>query len=187
MKAVAIVGSAREGGNTELITARAMKVLESDGITIEIIRLADKTIMPCTHCNECKREETCPLEDDLLPVYHIMKAADAIILASPVYFGSVTGKMKSFLDRAGMISYMNGYPFRRKAGGSIVVAGRNGGNFTNSQFLLWFMIEEMIVPGSTGWNVVFGNEIGEIWADLEGIETIDTFAKNLSWLIKKIS
>ena len=186
MKVIGIVGSPRIEGNTEQLTQEALSIIKGNGIDTELIRLAEKNILPCTACDACESEETCPLDDDLLPLYHRLKQADGIILASPVYFGSATPQLKAFMDRAGYISYNNGYTFARKAGGPLVVAGRNGGNFTNAQLILWFMILGMIVPGSNDWNTAFGTKAGEVWEDTSGIDTVRVFADNLAWLVKKL-
>jgi multimeric flavodoxin WrbA len=187
MKVVAIVGSPRNGGNTEQLTQEALRIIQEKGIDTELVSLAEKNILPCTACGACESEEICPLDDDLLPLYHLLKEADGIILASPVYFGSASSQLKAFMDRAGYISYNNGRTFERKAGGPLVVAGRNGGNFTNVQLLLWFMILGMVVPGSTDWNTAFGTEPGEIWEDTSGIDTVRAFAENLAWVVKKLA
>ncbi len=187
MRAVAFVGSPRVEGNTELLTNMVLEIMAAGGVETELVRLAGREILPCIACGGCTLEEACPLDDGLLPLYHKAKAADAIILASPVYFSSVSGKMKAFMDRVGYISYENGYTLKRKVGGPLAVAGRNGGNFTNSQLLLWFMILGMVVPGSTDWNCAFGNEIGEVWDDREGVNNIRVFAENLVWLMKKLA
>ena len=187
MKVVGIVGSPRIGGNTEQLTQEALRVIEGNGIDTEMVRLAEMDILPCTGCRLCKVEEDCPLEDDLLPLYQQLKEADGIILASPVFFGSATPELKTFMDRAGYISYNNDYTFARKVGGPLVATGRNGGNFTNAQLMLWFMILGMIVPGSTGWNTALGTGVGEIWEDTRGIEIVRTFAENLSWLVNKLA
>lgn len=186
MKVVGIVGSPRIGGNTEQLTQEALRIIGEKGIDTELVRLAEKTILPCTGCDACESEETCPLDDDLLPLYHRLREVNGIILASPVYFGSATPQLKAFMDRAGYISYNNGYTFARKAGGPLVVAGRNGGNFTNAQLILWFMILGMIVPGSNDWNSAFGSEPGDIWEDTSGIDTGRVFAENLAWLVTKL-
>lgn len=187
MKVVGVVGSPRLGGNTEQLTQEALNTIHEKGIDTELIRLAKKNILPCTECGACESEETCPLDDDLLPLYHRLKEADGIILASPVFFGSATPELKALMDRAGYISYNNGFTFSRKAGGPLVVAGRNGGNFTNTQLILWFMILGMIVPGSVDWNTAFGTEPGEIWDDKSGMHTVRVFAENLAWLVKKLA
>jgi multimeric flavodoxin WrbA len=187
MKVIGIVGSPRIRGNTEQLTEEALRILREQGIDTELVHLAEKKILPCTVCGACEGEETCTLDDDLLPLYQAVKGADGLILASPVFFGSATPQLKAFMDRAGYISYHNGFTFARKAGGPLVVAGRNGGNFTNVQLILWFMILGMIVPGSTDWNTAFGSAPGDIWKDTDGIDAVRNFAANLAWLIKKLA
>jgi multimeric flavodoxin WrbA len=187
MKVLGIVGSPRIRGNTEQLTEEALRILREQGIQTELVRLAEKKILPCTACGVCEGKETCALDDDLLPLYHRVKDADGLILASPVFFGSATPRLKAFMDRAGYISYNNGFTFARKAGGPLVVAGRNGGNFTNTQLILWFMILGMIVPGSTDWNTAFGSSPGDIWKDTGGIDAVRNFAGNLAWLLKKLA
>jgi len=187
MNVIGVVGSPRVGGNTEQLTQEALRIIREEGIDTELIRLAETKVLPCTACGACEGEENCPLDDDLLPLYHELKRADGIILASPVFFGSASPQLKAFMDRAGYISYNNGNTLARKAGGPLVAAGRNGGNYTNTQLLLWFMILGMIVPGSNDWNTAFGGEPGEVWEDSGGIETVRIFASNLAWLVKKLS
>ena len=97
--------------NTEILTRHALKAIREEGIDTELISLSDLDIKPCNACMLCKKEERCPIEDDLFPIYLKMKAADAIILASPVYFGSATAQIKAFMDRAGYIAYNNGLLF----------------------------------------------------------------------------
>jgi multimeric flavodoxin WrbA len=92
----------------------------------------------------------------------------------------------SLLDRAGYVSRANGNMLSRKLGGPVVVARRAGQNFTLAQLLYWYMINDMIVPGSTYWNVAFGMTPGEVNEDKEGIQTVTRFAENLAWLAKKI-
>lgn len=187
MNVVGIVGSPRIGGNTEQLTEEALRIVREQGIESELVRLAEKKILPCTVCGACENEETCPLDDDLLPLYHRLKEADGIILASPVFFSSATPELKAFMDRAGYISYNHGYTLARKAGGPLVVAGRNGGNFTNTQLILWFLFLGMVVPGSNDWNTAFGSAPGDIWKDHSGIENVRKFATNLAWLVKKLA
>jgi multimeric flavodoxin WrbA len=187
MNVIGIVGSPRIKGNTEQLTREALRIVEEQGIDTEMVRLAERQILPCTACGACEDEEICTLDDDLLPLYERLKRADGVILASPVFFGSATPEMKAFMDRTGYISYNNGYTFARKAGGPLVTAGRNGGNFTNTQLLLWFLILGMIVPGSNDWNTAFGSAPGDIWQDDSGVETVRQFAANLGWLVKRLA
>jgi len=187
VKAIGIVGSPRKGGNTEILTNHTLKAIEEEGIDTEIIRLAGLDIRPCNACMVCKKEERCPIDDDLWPLYTQMKAAEAIILASPVYFGSATATIKALMDRAGYIALNNGRLFAGKVGGPLVIARRAGQNFTFAQLMYWFHISGFYMPGSTYWNVVFGREKGEVNNDEEGLTTAWNFGKNIALLVKKLN
>lgn len=186
MKMLAISGSPRSQGNTEKLLRIALEVLEDKGIETELISLVGKLILPCTACMACKKEPRCVLEDDFDPIFHKMVSSDGFIVGSPVYFGSATAEIVALLDRAGYVARQNGNLFNRKVGGPVVVARRIGQNFTLAQLLMWFMINGMIVPGSSYWNIAFGREKGDVVEDEEGIRTIRTFAENLAWLLRII-
>ena len=186
MKAIAIVGSPRKGGNTEILARHTLKAIEEEGLETELISLADLDIKPCTACKVCKKEESCPIDDDFWPIYIKMKQADAVILASPVQFGSATPSIKAIMDRAGYVAYWNGRVFERKVGGPLVVARRAGQNFTLAQLAYWFYIMGCFVPGSTYWNIAFGEEKGEVEKDEEGLKTAWNFGKNVAFLVKKL-
>ncbi|MFC1908526.1 flavodoxin family protein [Chloroflexota bacterium] len=187
MKAIGIVGSPRENGNTEIITRHTLKSVKEEGIETELIRLAGLDIRPCTACMACAEEETCPIGDDVLPIYEKMKVADAIILASPVYYGSATAYIKALMERTGYISRHSGNKFEGKVGGPLVVARRAGKNFTFAQLTYWFQILGFYIPGSTYWNVAFGRDIGSVEKDEEGMSTAWTFGKNVAFLVKKLN
>ena len=187
MKVIGIVGSPRKKGNTELLTAHSLKAIAEEGLDTELIRLAGLEIKPCNACMVCKKEERCPIEDDLFPIYLKMKEADGIILASPVYYGSATALIKALIERTGYISRWNGEPFQGKVGGPLVVARRAGKNFTFAQLTLWFQILGFFIPGSTYWNVAIGRDKGEVEHDEEGLQTAWNFGKNMALLVKKLS
>lgn len=186
MKVVGIVGSPRKNGNTELITAHALKAISEEGLGTELIRLAGLEIKPCNACMLCQKEERCSIDDDLFPIYMKMKEADGIILASSVYYGSATALIKSLMERTGYISRWNGEPLSHKVGGPLVVARRAGHNFTVAQLTLWFQILGFVVPGSTYWNIAFGRGRGEVTKDEEGMKTAWNFGKNVAWAVKKL-
>ena len=185
MYVIAISGSPRKGGNTDTLLELALSTLGEHGIDTEFVSLSGKNIKTCTACMGCVNTNRCVLDDDFDPIYRKMLAADGIIVGSPVYFGSATGEMTALLDRAGYVSRKNGNLFSRKAGGPVVVARRIGQNFTLSQLLMWYMINGMIVPGSSYWNIAFGSHEFDVMSDEEGVRTIRTFAENLAWLLKK--
>ncbi len=186
MKVIAIVGSPRKKGNTEMLTNHALKAIAEEGLDTELFPLAGLDIRPCNACMVCTKEERCSIEDDLFPIYLKMKEADGIILASPVYYGSATAIIKALMERAGFISRWNGELFSGKVGGPLVVARRAGHNFTIAQLTFWFQILGLVVPGSTYWNVAFGREKGEVTNDEEGMKTVWTFGKNVAWVLKKL-
>jgi multimeric flavodoxin WrbA len=188
MHAVAICGSPRKNGNTETLLRRCLDGLAAKGITGDLISLRDKTIKGCRACAICSRnrDKQCNTkDDDFHPIFAEMQKADILVVGSPVYFGSATPEMMALLDRAGYVSRANGHLFSRKLGGPIAVARRAGHNFTYAQLMFWFTINDLIVPGSTYWNVGLAALPGKITEDEECLRTIDRFAENLAWLAEK--
>jgi len=191
MKVLGISGSPRTDGNTDIAIRTALTVLAESGIETEFLSLADRPVKPCRGCGLCaKQEEARCVQND--PAFEGLiekfDAAEGILVGSPVYFGSATPQTMSLLDRVGYVSRMHGNKLlRRKVGAAIVVARRAGQNFTFAQLNYFFLISEMIVPGSTYWNIAFGREKGEITGDEEGIETIKNLAANMAWLMKKLA
>jgi multimeric flavodoxin WrbA len=189
MKALGISGSPRPGGNTDTLVHTALEVLAAEGIQTEFISLADRPIKPCIACMGCAKAETarCVQED---PAFEGMIEkfieADGILIGSPVYFGSATPQTMALLDRVGYVARHHHNFLRRKVGAAIVVARRAGHNFTFAQLNFFFLISEMIVPGSTYWNIAFGREKGAVANDAEGIQTVKRLAENMAWLLKRL-
>ncbi len=189
IKAIAINGSPRAEGNTQALLQRCLNHLQAAGVRVTYRSVGRELVKPCIACGACSqmKNRTCAITDDAFhPIFNEMAEADIIITGSPVYFGSATPNLMALLDRAGYVSRANGNLFSRKIGGPVVVARRAGQNFTFAQLLFWFMINDMIVPGSSYWNITFGRAPGEVTADEEGIRTIDRFAENLLWLARKL-
>ena len=190
MKAIGICGSPRVEGNTEFLLKTCLGKVAETGIETELIRLAEKRVEPCQACNGCAKikDATCiHKEDDFQEIWEKMRAADIIVVGSPVYFGSATPQLMSVLDRAGYVSRMNGNLLSRKLGGAVVVARRGGQNFTFAQLCFWFTINDMIMPGSTYWNTAFGAARGQAAEDKEGVDTVIRFGENLGWLANKLA
>jgi multimeric flavodoxin WrbA len=190
MKALGISGSPRPGGNTDTLIHLALDGLAEEGIQTEFLSLADRPIKPCTGCAGCRGSETvgCVQED---PAFEGMIErfieADGVLVGSPVYFGSATPQTMALLDRVGYVARANGNLLRRKVGAPIVVGRRAGQNFTVAQLNYFFLISEMIVPGSTYWNVAFGKAKGDVTGDQEGLDTVRRLAQNMAWLMKKLA
>jgi multimeric flavodoxin WrbA len=189
MRVLGISGSPRRGGNTDLLINTALEVLAKEGLETEFVSLADRQVQPCLACGRCLKSETiqCWQEDPAFDgMLQKFVTADGVLIGSPVYFGSATPQIMSLLDRVGYVSRRHPQILRRKVGAAIVVARRAGQNFTFAQLNYFFLISEMIVPGSNYWNVAVGREKGEVADDNEGMATIKTLAHNMAWLMKKL-
>jgi multimeric flavodoxin WrbA len=190
MRVLGVSGSPRHGGNTDILLQTAFNVFAEEGIETELLALADRPVLPCTGCYGCRRPDStgCVLKDPAFDgVMDKFAAADGILIASPVYFGSATPQVMALLDRVGYVARSRPQLLRRKVGAAIVVARRAGQNFTFAQLNFFFLVSEMIVPGSSYWNVAFGREKGEVEKDAEGIATVQTLARNMAWLMKKLA
>ena len=115
-----------------------------------------------------------------------MQEADGIILASPTYFADVTPELKALIDRAGFVARANGNLLKRKLGAAIVAVRRGGEIHAFDTINHFFLIQEMIIPGSIYWNMGFGREKGEVEKDEEGIRTMTVLGENMAWLLKKL-
>jgi len=185
-KVVLISGSPKAEGNTAQLIKECARVIEEHGVETEIISFAGKKIESCTACGECTELGYCTLEDGLDEIMKKVREAEGFIIGSPVYFGTARGDVMAALQRIGYVSRMTDRFLSGKVGGAIAVARRGGHTFTLQEMLMFFLINDMIVPGSTYWNMVFGRLPGEVWQDKEGIETIRHFAANVANLVKKL-
>ena len=188
MKVVAFNGSARKDGNTAILIKRVLKVLETEGFETELVQLAGEQIRGCNACRTCynTKDKRCAIQDDKVNEYiSKMLEADAIILGSPVYFSMMTPEMKALIDRAGYVARANEDMFQRKVGAAVVAVRRAGGMPTFDAINHFFLASQMIVPGSSYWNIGVGNKKGEVENDTEGMETMETLGKNMVWLLKK--
>lgn len=189
MKVVAFNGSPRKEGNTHLLIQRVLGELHKEGIETESIHFGGKPLRGCTACLKCveKKNKECVLPDDGLNDYVAkMEQAEGIILASPVYFSNVTAEMKALIDRAGFVSKANGGLLRRKVGAAVVVMRRAGATIAFSDLNFFFGIQEMIIPGSSYWNLGIGRLPGEVLSDEEGLKTMEVLGQNMAWLMKKL-
>ena len=190
MKVLAINGSPRKRGNTDYLLREVLSVIEKEGIKCEIVQIGGKKVNGCTACMKCKKEKEgrCHIKNDLLnEVIEKMVKADAIIIGSPVYFTDVTAETKALLDVAGYSLRAAGNPLRRKIGAAVVAVRREGGIHTFDTINHFFQINEMIVPGSSYWNIGIGSEKGDVAEDAEGIKTMKILGANIVWLLKKLN
>ena len=190
MNVVAFSGSARLDGNTALLVNEVFKELAATGIGTELVQLAGKTIHGCRACYGCFKTKNgrCSFDDDFANACIAKMAnADGIILASPTYFADVTSEMKALIDRAGFVARANENMLQRKAGAAVVAVRRAGAIHAFDTINHFFLISEMIIPGSNYWNIGLGREKGEVEKDEEGMRTMRILGGNMAWLLKKIS
>jgi len=189
VKVVAFNGSARKDGNTAVLLRQVLKVLESEGFEVELIQLAGEQIRGCTACRACfkNKDQKCIIENDNVNNYiQKMAEADGIILGSPTYFAMMSPELKALIDRAGYVARAQPDLLKHKVGAAVVAVRRAGGIPTFDAINNFFLINQMIVPGSSYWNIGIGNKKGEVEADEEGIKTMKDLGRNMAWLIKKL-
>lgn len=188
MNVIAFNGSPKAEGNTYQAIKIVTDELEKEGISTEIIHVGDKKIRGCIACGGCTKnqDEKCVIDDDVNDCIQKIKAADGIIIGSPVYYASMAGTMKCFLDRVFYVSGANGNLYRHKVGASVIAVRRSGEVATFDHLNHYFTISEMFVPGSNYWNVIHGRMPGEITQDIEGVQTMRVLGKNMAWLIKQL-
>jgi len=189
MKVLAVNGSARKDGNTAILINYVLSELRSEGIDTEIVQLAGRKLHGCVACYKCweNKDGRCAVKND--PANELIEKmvdADGIILASPTYFGDVTPEMKALIDRAGFVAKANDFLFKYKVGAAIVAVRRAGAIHVFDTINHLFLSSQMIVPGSSYWNIGFGREKGEVEKDEEGINTMKVLGRNMAWLLKNL-
>jgi multimeric flavodoxin WrbA len=184
---IAICGSSRRGGNTEILLNTVLGDLADKGYSTRLIHLDDKELTSCDGCGECGELKDCIYKDDMQDILAEMESARAILLGSPTYFSSATAQLMALLDRAFYVSRRRGNTLRRKIGAAVIAARRAGQNFTFAQLNMYFLISEMVVPGSSYWNCAVGDE-KKGWAaeDKEAMSTMHNLAENVAWLLEKL-
>lgn len=190
MKVVAFNGSARKDGNTAILIKRVFSELEDEAIETEMVQFAGKTIRGCTACGMCceNLDKRCATDSDIAnECIEKMLEADGIILGSPTYFADVTTELKALIDRAGYVARANSDMFRRKVGAAVVAVRRGGSIHAFDSINHFFLISQMIIPGSIYWNMGIGRAIGEVEQDEEGLNTMQVLGQNMAWLLKKIN
>jgi multimeric flavodoxin WrbA len=189
MKAIAFNGSPRPDGNTFMLLSHVLAPLRAAGVQTEIYQLGGKAIHGCRSCYGCRKaaNKRCSHNDDIVnECLGKMMEADAIILGSPTYFADLTPETKALIDRAGFVARANGDLFKRKVGAAVVAVRRAGALHAFDSINHFFLISQMIVPGSCYWNVAMGREKGEVEKDVEGMKTMQVLGENMAWLMGRL-
>lgn len=190
MKVVAFNGSPRADGNTHRLLRHVLRPIEEAGIDTEIVQVGGRLVRGCTACRGCftNRDGCCVLSGDEMNAWIAkMRDADGILLASPTYFADITPELKALIDRAGYVAGANGNFLRRKVGAAVVAVRRCGALHALDSIHHFFLIREMVLPGSSYWNMAFGREKGEIEDDEEGLRTMGALGANIAWLLQRLN
>jgi len=187
MKVIGFSGSARKDGNTAIIMRIVLDELQKQNIDTELIQFAGQTIQPCRGCFACKDKGNCTHQNDMFFEYFDkMTSADGILLGSPVYSADVSSTMKAFLDRAAVVSAVNPGLLRHKVGASVSAVRRAGGLTTVDTLNHFLLSKEVVIAGSTYWNMVYGKDVGDVLRDEEGIRNMHNLGQNMAWLMHKL-
>jgi multimeric flavodoxin WrbA len=190
MKVVAFNGSPRKKGNTSAMINTVLDELRNEGIETELVQIGGTPIHGCRACFKCltNQDRRCSQHDDALNKHlEKMIEAEGMILGSPTYHGDITPELKALIDRAGLVSKLNGTLFRRKVGAAIVPVRRAGSVHAIHSIHNLFLMQEMIIPGSSYWNMALGFDKGDVEKDEEGMETMKTLGRTMAWLLKKLN
>lgn len=189
MKVVAFNCSPRKDGNTSQMIKDVFKVLEREGIETEFVQLGGNDLHGCRACGACAKTKDlkCIMDDDMLnDCIQKIIGSDGIIIGSPTYFSDVTTEAKALIDRAGYVIRMNGIPTKRKVGAAVVAVRRAGATHTFNTINNFFTMNEMIVVGSSYWNLSVAWKEGDYEKDKEGVRTMKDLGENMAWLLKKL-
>ena len=184
MKVLMINGSPRVNGNTSIALKEMEKIFAEEGVESETIQIGNKDIRGCIACGPCAAKGSCVFDDPVNEIAPKFREADGLVVASPVYYASANGTLISFLDR---LFYSTPFDKTMKVGASVAVARRGGCSATYDELNKYFTICGMPVASSQDWNSVHGQSAGEAVEDPEGLQTMRTLARNMTFLMKSIA
>lgn len=185
MYAVAVNGSPRKGGNTEILLKRVLAPLTEAGWETELVQVGGQKIRGCQACYKCfeNKDGQCSMKNDVFnPIMEKLLKADAMIFGSPTYFTDVSAEMKALLDRSGLVAIANGRAFKGKIGAAVVAVRRGGATHVFDTINHMFLMNQVIVPGSVYWNPAYGRNKGEVEGDAEGMGNMKNLGQIIAWL-----
>ena len=181
MKVLLINGSPRRNGCTFTALSEVEKTLHREGVETELVQLGAKAVQGCIACGRCKTLGRCVFDDLVNETAPKLEAADGLVVGSPVYYASANGSLIAFLDR---LFYSTPFDKTMKAGAAVLSCRRGGASASFDELNKYFTISGMPVVSSQYWNSVHGNTPEEVLQDQEGLQTMRTLARNMSYLLK---
>ena len=187
MKVLAINGSPKPNGNTASMLRQVLGVCEALGHETEFYQAGGRPVRGCMACGGCSKHiGRCAVDDWLNELYPKMAEVDAILLGSPTYFADLTPELKCVIDRAGFISRRDGMRFSRKIGAAVSAVRRAGSIHVLDSINHFFLLNDMVVPGSSYWNMGLCRDLGEFAGDEEGNATMRKLGENIVWLLERL-
>jgi multimeric flavodoxin WrbA len=187
MYAVAINGSPRKGGNTEMLLQEVLSELDAGGWETELVKVGGTAIRGCMACQKCfeNKDNECAVKtDNFNEIFAKLLRADAIIMGSPTYFAAVSADLKALIARAGYVAYANDHAFTGKIGAAVVAVRRGGATHAYDTINHMYQMSRMVLPGSTYWNIGIGLKKGDVAEDAEGLANMRHLGKSIDWLGK---
>ena len=185
MKVLLINGSPRAKGNTSIALKEIVKIFEAEGVETELIHIGHKVIRGCIACGNCLKLGRCVFDDVVNETAPKFMEADCLVVGTPVYYGSPNATTLAFLDRLFYSTFAQDKTM--KVGAGVVICRRGGASASFDVLNKYFTITGMAIAGSQYWNMVYGLEKGEAAQDGEGLQTMRTLARNMTFLMKSIA
>ena len=187
IKVLAVNGSPRRDGNTAAMLNTVLGVCREAGLDSEFYQAGGKPVRGCLACGGCGSHiGRCATDDWVNELYPKMAEASAIILGSPTYFADLTPEIKAVIDRTGYVSRHDGMRFSRKIGAGVAAVRRAGSIHVIDSINHFFLINDMIIPGSSYWGMSLARDKGEYERDGEGVATMKRLGQNIVWLLERI-
>ena len=183
MKVILVNGSPHQDGCTNRALKEVQKSLNKNGVDTEIFWIGNKPISGCLGCGVCVKEGKCVIDDKVNEFLEKAKKADGFVFGSPVHFAAMSGALSSFMDR---VFYGRGNLFANKLAAGVVSCRRGGATAAFDEVNKYFLMSNMIVEGSSYWNMVHGSNKEQVEKDEEGLQTMRHLGNNMSWLLKSI-
>ncbi len=184
MKVLMLNGSPHQKGNTYIALHEMEKIFAKEGVETEIVQVGSQMIRGCIACGSCMEKGRCVFDDLVNETAPAFEACDGLVAASPVYYASANATLIAFLDR---LFYSTHFDKSMKVGASVVAARRGGLSATFDELNKFFTISNMPVASSQYWNSIHGRAQGEASQDAEGLQTMRTLARNMTFLMKSIA
>lgn len=184
MKVLLINGSPKADGNTAVALNEMIKIFDNEGVETELMHIGNKDIRGCISCSSCFNSGKCVFDDAVNEAAPKFKVCDGLVVGSPVYYAGANATLTAFLTR---LFYSTDFDKTMKVGAAVVAARRGGLSSTFDELNKFFTISGMPVASGQYWNSIHGRKAGEALQDEEGLQSMRTLARNMTFLMKSIA